>query len=232
MILISLNLTGVANPFAIAVVLGHLFLAIGLHELGHAMVARANGATGITITFWAFGGVCSSQRMSRPWSDLAIVIAGPLVSFILAASFAFGIAVINLYDPIPGQLWAQGYLQDDLLGYAFFILKYGVLLNVSLGIFNCLPIYPMDGGQATYNILHIFLGTEKKLRSNTIVASNERLVCTIMVTLSLITALAYMGYRAETANPLGILQYMASNIYSTLMIVFVLYWGYTSLKNR
>jgi Zn-dependent protease len=223
------GLTVVSQLTIIAFVLIHLFLAIGLHEMGHALIARANGATNLTITFGAFGGVCRSERVSRYWSDLAIVIAGPLVSFILAAFYALGTQLLTYFLP---QIAASNILPPAIYGYLLVFCFYGNLINLGLGIFNCLPIFPMDGGQATFNILHIVMGTEGKIRSNTSVARNEQLVATIMIWLSIATALGYFAYRAGSVNPADILKYMADHLFLTLMIGYILYVGYQNLRNR
>lgn len=221
------GLTIVSQLTIIAFVLIHLFLAIGLHEMGHALIARANGATNLTITFGAFGGVCRSERVSRYWSDLAIVIAGPLVSFILATFYLLGTQLI-----LSPQIAALSFLPPEIIGYIFVFCYYGKIINLGLGIFNCLPIFPMDGGQATFNILHIVMGTERKIRSNTSVARNERLVATIMIWLSIATALGYFAYSAGSVNPADILKYMADHLFFTLMIGYILYVGYLNLRNR
>ena len=220
---------GLSVPSQIFIGLFHLFIGIGLHELGHAMIARTNGAINLTITFEALGGVCSSNRTPRPWSDLAIVIAGPLVSFILSSFFLLLFFLLKYFMT---DIMSHNLMSEDVFIFIYRFCEYGFGLNLILGIFNCLPIYPLDGGQATFNILHIIMGTEKKLRSNESTARNERVISQIVLTLSFVTAYAFLAYCAKSPNPVDVFQYMSEDLRTTILICFVLYWGYTSLRNR
>src|SRR4051812_45667691 len=72
------------NPERVLIVLTVLLTGVVLHELGHGLVAKALGAMGVTITLWAFGGLCASTRDQLPRREMAILAAGPAVSFGLA----------------------------------------------------------------------------------------------------------------------------------------------------
>jgi len=128
----------------ILLVLIALIVAVILHELGHGLMAKALGAHGITITLWAFGGLCSSRRDSeRIGREIAIVAAGPAVS--LALWLGSGIAFEQLRIHSPGVLVGPQGL--SLLGQGLLISE---MVNKSLFIFNMMPIFPMDGGQLIY----------------------------------------------------------------------------------
>lgn len=117
--------------------------AIICHEFGHGIVAKWFGATGITITIEMFGGVCSSEGRQTPWQRLAVLAAGPLVNGLLAGGcFA---ALIALGHLKPG--WLAGTAGD----WAVEWLERGLVINLVLGLFNCLPIFPLDGGQIAFN---------------------------------------------------------------------------------
>src|SRR4051794_23812064 len=64
------------------------FLCIVLHELGHAVVGRAQGMPINGITLFLFGGVAElGGEPPSARSEFLMAIAGPLVSAVLAALF-------------------------------------------------------------------------------------------------------------------------------------------------
>lgn len=144
----------------ILVTLTVLIVSIVLHELGHALAARQLGAFGVTITLGGFGGLCESTRDSLPHRDLIILIAGPAVSFALW----FGCAQtydwllhnrIDLLFDVSHRL-SGGSLRESDLSLLGQFLDTGARYNLILGIFNSLPIFPLDGGQVVYNLIRLF----------------------------------------------------------------------------
>jgi hypothetical protein len=129
------------GPVFFIVALLALVLGILLHELGHGLAAKSLGGTGITITLWALGGVCSSNRSSsRPGHELIVIAAGPAVSFLLAGLGWLGLQFLPHVQGLPPA--AHGILVD----FSFCMM----FINLVLGIFNMLPIFPLDGGQIVY----------------------------------------------------------------------------------
>ena len=77
-----------------------LVKAIALHEMGHAFMARAFGAQGVTITLTATGGLCSSYRERDQYgSEMMILAAGPAVSFALWGLSVGIFEVLANYSP-------------------------------------------------------------------------------------------------------------------------------------
>lgn len=72
-----------------------------------------------------------------------VSVAGPMMNFILAAVSAFAFALLNKYMP------ENFYLTEPLTGMAYI----SVSLNFSLGIFNLLPIPPLDGSKIIESFL-------------------------------------------------------------------------------
>ncbi len=117
-----------------------LAVSITLHELGHALTARAFGYQTRDITLSLLGGCASLIGMPRKASqEFLTALAGPLVSFALAGA---GWAAVR-YLPVEN---------DWLLG----VLAYVFWMNVILGGFNLLPGFPMDGGRIFRSVLRIF----------------------------------------------------------------------------
>jgi Zn-dependent protease len=150
-----------------------LLMGIILHELGHGLTARALGAFGVTITLWAFGGLCASTRDTLPRRELLIIAAGPLVSFILSG-IGYG-AFYYLRDSNPDLIF-DGSNHLNMLGLFIYLTGY---INLWMGAFNSLPIYPLDGGQVVYNLI---LGTTGK----------QLLARQVCLTLAVVGALGYL----------------------------------------
>jgi Zn-dependent protease len=108
-----------------------LFASILLHELGHALVARRRGVIIDGIDLHFFGGVAKMRTPPRSANDeIAIAVAGPLVSLALGLGFL----ALSLAVPVQMVAW---------LGIA----------NVVLAVFNMLPALPMDGGRVLRAVL-------------------------------------------------------------------------------
>jgi Zn-dependent protease len=110
-----------------AFVLATLFGSVLLHELGHSLAARMFGIHVLDITFWPLGGMARMAEMPESARVEGIVaLAGPAVNFVLAL---LGLGLIGL-----GASNGIG-------------LTYFVYINLSMGIFNLIPAFPMDGGR-------------------------------------------------------------------------------------
>ena len=117
-----------------------LALSITLHELGHALTARAFGYQTRDITLSLLGGCASLISMPRKASqEFLTALAGPLVSFALAGA---GWAALE-FLPIE-NIWLAG------------VLWYTKWMNFILGSFNLLPGFPMDGGRIFRSVARIF----------------------------------------------------------------------------
>ena len=115
------------------------FVSLLAHELAHSVVAVVRGIPVHRITFFLFGGMAQTSRDSRgPGEEFLIAIAGPAMSFLLAA-LSFGV-------------WSLAWTWDLGIMVAGSARYIGVL-NMVLGIFNLLPGFPMDGGRVLRSII-------------------------------------------------------------------------------
>ena len=106
-----------------------LLVSIVLHELGHSLTARAFGIRTRDITLMLIGGCASLERVPRKaWHELLTAAAGPAVSFSLGVACYVGASFCPL----------------EFTATALYI---AAIVNFSLGAFNLLPGFPMDGGR-------------------------------------------------------------------------------------
>ncbi len=129
-----------------------LFASVLLHELGHSMVALRYKIPVRNITLYIFGGI--SQIGVEPpnaISELWIAIAGPVTSFLLAGIFTLLQQVVGTLTPLLA------------------LVKYLAYINATLGLFNLIPGFPLDGGRVFRAIIW---GTTHSLRRATLIAAN------------------------------------------------------------
>lgn len=133
-VLLSIR-AGVAVVVLWLVVLGGSVL---VHEMGHALVARTTGAQP-EIVIHALGGLTTwipSGEVSRS-RRVAISLAGP------AAGIALGLMFVAAHVAGLGDAGGLRRLAIDL----------AIRVNILYGVFNLLPILPLDGGQTLRDLL-------------------------------------------------------------------------------
>ena len=109
------------------------FVSILLHEMSHSIVARALGIGIESVTLFLLGGVARLEHEPEtPRDEFAMAIAGPAMSMLLAVVFWTAWEGVYLAGG-SAVLWAP--------------LQYLALINVSVGVFNLLPGFPLDGGR-------------------------------------------------------------------------------------
>jgi Zn-dependent protease/CBS domain-containing protein len=129
-----------------------LFICVLLHEFGHSVVAQRLGIEIRDITILPIGGLARLRSLpDKPWDEVKIAIAGPLVNVVLAPIF-FGIALL-----LGGNLAAPPNILQGVqsAGQVFVYLGY---INVALVVFNLIPAFPMDGGRVLRGLLATRLG--------------------------------------------------------------------------
>lgn len=126
--------------FALAAALvafGHGFtliwtlLALTLHELAHALMARLRGFVVKKAVLLPYGAMMSLEENFDRTSSVLVGLAGPICNLVLA------LCVLGVWWLFPR---VYPYTQDFL--YA----------NLSLGLFNLLPIYPLDGSRVALGV--------------------------------------------------------------------------------
>lgn len=119
------------GPAALGLLLAlAVFAAVALHELGHALTARAQGARVSGVTLMILGGVTEVEHEeATPKQEFWMAFAGPLVNLALAALAWALLRVPSL--PL-----------DLSVG-----LQVMVVVNLFLALFNLVPAFPLDGGR-------------------------------------------------------------------------------------
>ena len=119
-------------------------IAVILHELAHSEVALRRGYVLNDIKLMPFGASLSGDIDGvKPNDEMAIALAGPLFSLLLAVIFV--------------ALWW-------LIPATYFFSRMFVTANIFLCVFNLLPIYPLDGGRAMLALLSHKMPREKAYR--------------------------------------------------------------------
>src|SRR6202453_5400374 len=138
-----------------------LFLIVLMHEFGHALACRQTGGTANQIVLWPLGGVAYVNPPQRPGATLWSIAAGPLVNVALLPIL---IAAVGMSRSLG---WAQA--MPDV----YQLLRAVLWIDVSLLIFNILPIYPLDGGQILRSLLWFMMGRARSLMVATILGMVE-----------------------------------------------------------
>src|SRR5713226_5288284 len=124
--------------WAAGVISAFVFLASLLaHELAHSVVAMRRGVRVEGITLWLFGGVSRfSSDTNSPGTQALITFVGPLTSLALGVVFYIAsIAVGGGTGLVPVTLSWLGYI------------------NITLGVFNLVPAFPLDGGRLLQSLI-------------------------------------------------------------------------------
>ena len=154
-----------------------VFISILFHELGHAMAFRfygihsqiiLHGMGGLTVPEATPWGMSWANVSPSPKQEIIISLAGPFSGFLFAAItmavvfFTGGtLHTSMLFGFIPLPLTAT--FNWQILSIFVTMLLY---VNIFWGMFNLLPVFPLDGGQVTRNILiqyDPYGGTRKSL---------------------------------------------------------------------
>ena len=118
-----------------------MFVGVLLHELGHALTARAFGQQP-AIALHGLGGVTVWQPRGDigPGKRAVITLAGPLVGL-----------VIGLPALAAGRGGTRSVDGSQILRYVWYV-------NLVWAIFNLLPMLPLDGGRIMASLLELVFG--------------------------------------------------------------------------
>lgn len=113
------------------------FGSVLLHELGHSLVARSQGVPVRSITLFIFGGAAEiTEEPSSPHKEIVMALVGPAISIGLGGVFMAIYALAGLFS-------------EPIKAVAFYLGG----INFTLGLFNLIPGFPLDGGRVLRAIL-------------------------------------------------------------------------------
>ncbi|HSJ70894.1 MAG TPA: hypothetical protein VLA29_04515 [Acidimicrobiia bacterium] len=119
------------------------FVAILLHELGHALSARAFGAMGISITLYGLGGLTSYSHGREMSHGRSFLVSGAgSFTGIVAGGAVWYLASIGTFDGASDPVVVL------VNSFVFTALVWGVL--------NWIPIVPLDGGHMVVHLVSMF----------------------------------------------------------------------------
>lgn len=133
-----------ATSWAVALAAAIVFLAsIVIHELAHAMVARAYGIPVRSITLFLLGGVADIERRPpHPRAEALMAAVGPLTSALL------GIAAIVVSASLAPAMATDDPMEAiAAFGPVATVLAWVGPVNLVLAAFNTIPAFPLDGGR-------------------------------------------------------------------------------------
>ncbi|MGQ9609184.1 MAG: M50 family metallopeptidase [bacterium] len=122
------------------------FISVLAHELAHSLVSKARGVPVNSITLFIFGGVAQiSDEPKKPGSEFLMAIAGPITSLMIGA--IFGLVYI-----------AAGRARTPIIAMAGWLSG----INISVGLFNLIPGFPLDGGRILRAVVWKITGSLRK----------------------------------------------------------------------
>lgn len=112
-----------------------LYMSVLLHEISHALAARAFKMSVLSINLDFLGGATQIEgEAATPWREFVIAVVGPITSLAIGAAAWL---LTDLFEP-------------GLLGFAVASLA-GV--NLVLGVLNLVPGLPLDGGRVLQSVV-------------------------------------------------------------------------------
>jgi Zn-dependent protease len=129
------------------------FVSVLVHELSHALVAKAQGTPVRGITLFMLGGVAQiEEEPSTPAREFAMAIVGPLTSIVI------GVVCTALGSHLAGRTasFASAHEAEAALhgvGPVATLLLWLGPINLVLGVFNLVPGFPLDGGRVLRAVL-------------------------------------------------------------------------------
>ena len=127
------------------------FVSVLAHELAHSLFAVSRGVPVRNITLFLFGGVSNTQREpDSPGTEFWMALLGPLTSLVIG-----GLLVWLTTLGIRALDYSVASISENIeqLSPPLTLLLWLGSVNITLGIFNLIPGFPLDGGRVLRSIL-------------------------------------------------------------------------------
>lgn len=115
-----------------------LFGIVFIHELGHVTVAKGFGWKIKEIQFLPFGGVAVTEQAENvpAYEEMMVALAGPAQNALM-----IGVAMVMREFNVSEAAWWQYFMSANLM----------------IGLFNLLPVLPLDGGKILQALISYWL---------------------------------------------------------------------------
>ena len=115
----------------------YIFTAV-IHEFAHTITASFYNCRSNEIVLYPYGAVLYGEFSTlKPSEEAVVALSGPLFNLFVAVLFT--------------ALW---WVMPEIYAFTDVI----VIVNISIGVFNLIPVYPLDGGRILLAVLKIKKG--------------------------------------------------------------------------
>ncbi len=115
-----------ANKGKSLLILLFAVISLVLHELGHALAAKALDIKVGGVTLHFFGGITRLDPLSmKGWKEIPATLGGPLLNLVFASASLVPVPIIGIFGRI----------------------------NLAFGVINLVPAWPLDGGRLMRAVL-------------------------------------------------------------------------------
>ncbi|MBR3132733.1 MAG: site-2 protease family protein [Clostridia bacterium] len=182
MILLTFVSLGTNNIIISILTLPGVIIAISFHEFAHAFAADRLGdrtprnqgrltinpsahldPVGMVVLLFAKIGWGKPVQInpnnfttkSKEKGEAIVAIAGPLMNFLLAIVFTIIFYILSIVD---GSAVFEMMTSTQIPGMSFMalitlVVYYAIIVNIGLGVFNLIPIPPLDGSKIFLRLL-------------------------------------------------------------------------------
>jgi stage IV sporulation protein FB len=128
-----------------------LFGIVFLHEMGHVVAAKSFGWNVKEVQLLPFGGVAVVEELGAvpAHEDLIVALAGPL-QHVWMIFFAI---IMRLLNPVSTEWW-----------------NYFIEVNLMIGLFNLLPVLPLDGGRVLQSLFGYMMPYHRSIFYTTVLS--------------------------------------------------------------
>lgn len=133
-----------------------LYATVWIHEMGHVVAARRYHIRTPLITLSPLGGLAHLQGAApSPRADIFIALCGPL-THLIALAVVYPLALLVDGEPfywVVGAGSGGGVVPVEHVAFVPWTLDRLCDLNLTLLLFNLLPIWPLDGGRVLRSLM-------------------------------------------------------------------------------
>lgn len=232
LVLTIINL-GTFNLVATLLTLPGVILALSFHEFAHAFVADRLGdptprnqgrltldplkhvdPVGIFLLIFAHIGwgkpvqinPKNFSKVSESKGETLVALAGPVMNFILA--FILMIIFYAILIFVPGTGILASFNAINIMNVIITMIYYAIVINIGLGVFNLIPIPPLDGSKIFLKFL--------PYRAQRWIDDNMQMISLIFMILFIFGILSYI-----TSPVISIILKGMQNLVGAIFSIFI-----------